>query len=97
MKNCRAAMGQLKMMNDLNRNWALFSPADSRMPRMMIPAEQLPNGFFDRPQDFLKFVFVARMVDWQATNQFARGRLERSLGIAGDPDVCSYTDLSNCL
>ncbi|KAE9420385.1 hypothetical protein Angca_009643, partial [Angiostrongylus cantonensis] len=84
MKNCRAAMGQLKMMTDGNRNWALFSPTDSRMPRMLIPAEQLPSGFFEKPQDFAKFIFVARMIEWQATAQFARGKLERTLGVAGD-------------
>ncbi|KHJ90212.1 RNB-like protein, partial [Oesophagostomum dentatum] len=89
MKNCRAAMGQLKVMTDGNRNWALFSPTDSRMPRMMIPADQLPPGFFERPQDFAKFIFVARMVEWQATAQFARGKLERTLGLAGDVDVCT--------
>ncbi|VDP19320.1 unnamed protein product, partial [Onchocerca flexuosa] len=61
-KNCRAAVGMLKMMADGNRNWALFSPGDSRMPRMMIPAEQTPATFFDRPQDFAKFIYVARMV-----------------------------------
>ncbi|VDN24535.1 unnamed protein product [Cylicostephanus goldi] len=72
MKNCRAAMGQLKVMTDGNRNWALFSPTDSRMPRMMIPADQLPSGFFERPQ---------------ATAQFARGKLERTLGLAGDVEA----------
>lgn len=72
-KNCRAAVGMLKMMADGNRNWALFSPGDSRMPRMMIPAEQTPATFFDRPQDFAKFIYVARMIEWQATAQFARG------------------------
>ncbi|EYB90524.1 hypothetical protein Y032_0219g2479 [Ancylostoma ceylanicum] len=87
MKNCRAAMGQLKVMTDGNRNWALFSPTDSRMPRMMIPADQLPSGFFERPQDFAKFIFVARMVEWQATAQFARGKLERTLGLAGDVEA----------
>uniref|UniRef100_A0A7I4Y1S2 Ribonuclease II R domain containing protein n=1 Tax=Haemonchus contortus TaxID=6289 RepID=A0A7I4Y1S2_HAECO len=87
MKNCRAAMGQLKVMTDGNRNWALFSPTDSRMPRMMIPADQLPSGFFERPQDFAKFMFVARMVEWQATAQFARGKLERTLGVAGDVEA----------
>ncbi|GMT04291.1 hypothetical protein PENTCL1PPCAC_26465, partial [Pristionchus entomophagus] len=86
-KNCRAAMGQLKMMADGNRNWALFSPTDSRMPRMLIPSDQLPMGFFERPQDYQRFIFVARMEDWQATNQFARGKLERTLGEAGDIEV----------
>uniref|UniRef100_A0A915DEC5 Ribonuclease II/R domain-containing protein n=1 Tax=Ditylenchus dipsaci TaxID=166011 RepID=A0A915DEC5_9BILA len=36
-KNSRSAVGLLKVMADGNRNWALFSPNDSRMPRMMIP------------------------------------------------------------
>ncbi|KAL3991038.1 RNB domain family protein [Acanthocheilonema viteae] len=86
-KNCRAAVGMLKMMADGNRNWALFSPGDSRMPRMMIPAEQTPATFFDRPQDFAKFIYVARMVEWQATAQFARGKLYKSLGMAGDVEA----------
>uniref|UniRef100_A0A914WIJ6 Ribonuclease II/R domain-containing protein n=1 Tax=Plectus sambesii TaxID=2011161 RepID=A0A914WIJ6_9BILA len=83
-KNSRAAVGQLKTMADNNRSWALFSPGDSRMPRMMIPSDQLPTGFFDRPQDFAKFIFIARMVEWQPTAQFARGKLYRSLGMAGE-------------
>ncbi|PIO56990.1 hypothetical protein TELCIR_21609 [Teladorsagia circumcincta] len=63
MKNCRAAMGQLKVMTDGNRNWALFSPTDSRMPRMMIPADQLPSGFFDRPQAETEGLLFANNVD----------------------------------
>uniref|UniRef100_A0A0R3RSF8 DIS3-like exonuclease 2 n=1 Tax=Elaeophora elaphi TaxID=1147741 RepID=A0A0R3RSF8_9BILA len=86
-KNCRAAVGMLKMMADGNRNWALFSPGDSRMPRMMIPADQTPATFFERPQDFSKFIYVARMVEWQATAQFARGKLYKSLGMAGDVEA----------
>lgn len=83
-KNSRAAVGMLKVMADGNRKWALFSPNDSRMPRMMIPAEETPVGFFDRPHDFAKYIYVARMVYWPATAQFARGKLYKSLGIAGD-------------
>ncbi|KAH7720689.1 RNB-like protein [Aphelenchoides avenae] len=83
-KNSRTATGQLKPMADGNRHWALFSPGDSRMPRMMIPADQLPHGFFERPQDFSKYIFVAKMVEWQATAQFARGKLYKRLGLAGD-------------
>lgn len=71
-------------MADGNRNWSLFSPNDSRMPRMMIPAEQLPAGFFDRPQDFSKFIFIASIVEWPATAQFARGKLYKCLGQAGE-------------
>ncbi|CAJ0961399.1 unnamed protein product, partial [Mesorhabditis belari] len=47
----------------------LFSPTDPRMPRMMLPADQLPANFFERPQDYQKFLFVAKMVDWASTAQ----------------------------
>lgn len=86
-KNTRSAVGQLKVMADGNRNWSLFSPIDSRMPRMMIPAEQLPPGFFDRPHDFNKFIFIASIVEWPATAQFARGKLYKCLGTAGEVEA----------
>ncbi|KAI1731546.1 RNB domain-containing protein [Ditylenchus destructor] len=82
-KNSRIAVGQLKIMADGNRKWALFSPNDSRMPRMMIPSEQLP-GFYERPQDYAKYIFVASIVDWPETAQFARGKLYKHLGMVGD-------------
>ncbi|VDM64417.1 unnamed protein product [Angiostrongylus costaricensis] len=63
MKNCRATMGQLKMMTDGNLNWALFSPTDSRMPRMLIPAEQLPSGFFEKPQSETEGLLFANNID----------------------------------
>jgi DIS3-like exonuclease 2 len=74
-------------MADGNTNWGLFSPNDPRMPRMAIPAAELPKGFFDRPQDFSKFLFIANLVEWQAIAQFARGKLYKSLGNAGDMDA----------
>uniref|UniRef100_A0A158R444 RNB domain-containing protein n=1 Tax=Syphacia muris TaxID=451379 RepID=A0A158R444_9BILA len=83
-KNSRAAVGMLKVMADGNRKWALFSPNDPRIPRMMIPAEETPLGFFDNPHDFAKYIYVARMIYWPASAQFARGKLYKSLGIAGD-------------
>ncbi|KAI1717993.1 RNB domain-containing protein [Ditylenchus destructor] len=83
-KNSRIAVGQLKVMADGNRKWALFSPNDSRMPRMMIPSEQLPDGFYERPQDYAKYIFVASIVDWPETAQFARGKLYKHLGMVGD-------------
>ena len=51
---------------------------------MVIPADEMPPGFFDRPQDFSKFLFIANLIDWQATAQFARGKLYKSLGVVGD-------------
>lgn len=78
-KNNRAAIGHLKVMADGNHNWALFSPADSRMPRMMVPADQLPAGFFERSYEFSRFLYIAQIVEWPATAQFARGRLIKQI------------------
>lgn len=66
-------------MADGNHNWALFSPADSRMPRMMVPADQLPSGFFERPYEFSRFLYISQIVEWPATAQFARGRLIKQI------------------
>jgi hypothetical protein len=33
-------------MNDGNKHWALFSPTDVRVPRMMIPADQVECQFY---------------------------------------------------
>lgn len=66
-------------MADGNHNWALFSPADSRMPRMMVPADQLPSGFFERSYEFSRFLYIAQIVEWPATAQFARGRLVKQI------------------
>ncbi|KAI6209481.1 DIS3-like exonuclease 2 [Aphelenchoides besseyi] len=86
-KHPRSAVGQLKVMADGNNKWALFSPIDSRVPRLVISSNETPKGFFDRPQDFSKYLFIANLVEWQATAQFARGKLYKSLGQVGDIDA----------
>ncbi|VDL71916.1 unnamed protein product [Nippostrongylus brasiliensis] len=83
-KNTRLAMGKLEVSFGTQRKWAKFSPTDSKMPRLMIEAAQLPNGFFDRPQDFSGFLFLARMVEWTENSVMARGKLEKQLGPVGD-------------
>lgn len=75
---------QLKPMEDGRRNMALFHPSDGRMPRMKIPSDQLPDGFFERPQDFSKYIFVARISKWPVISRFAQGKLQRQLGLVGD-------------
>ncbi|CAI4221259.1 unnamed protein product [Auanema sp. JU1783] len=84
VKNSRNAMGQLRVMADNNRNCALFSPTDPRIPRMMIPAAQLPQDFFERPQDYSKYIFAVKLEKWEETDLFATGHLLRTLGVAGD-------------
>ncbi|KAK3697536.1 hypothetical protein QZH41_019776 [Actinostola sp. cb2023] len=89
-KHSRAAGGHLKPFNTKNKGDAdgLFTPTDSRLPRLRIPQELCPPGFFDRPQDFANSLFVARITDWPERSSFdnfmAIGSIMRSLGEAGE-------------
>lgn len=66
----------------------LFSPIDSRLPRIRIPRENCPPGFFDRPRDFQNTLLVARIISWPVTSSkdsfLAIGSIARSLGEAGE-------------
>ncbi|KAH7728718.1 RNB-like protein [Aphelenchoides avenae] len=83
-KNSRTGVGHLKPLDEVNRDWALFHPADARTPRMLIAASQVPRGFFQRPQDFSNYIFVAKITRWPITSKYARGKLQKQLGLAGD-------------
>lgn len=71
-------------MTDSKGKWALFSPKDSWMPRMLIPSAQFPNGFEQRPQDFSKFLFVATVHKWEEKSKMAHAKLLDCLGNIGD-------------
>lgn len=43
-KHSRASSGSLRIFQAKNPNYFLFSPVDSRVPRMMIPANEAPPG-----------------------------------------------------
>jgi len=66
-------------MSDPNSKFLLFSPTDSKVPRMKIPLAEAPHGFLTRPQDSEGVMFVARIVKWEQVNA-ALGTLEGSLG-----------------
>lgn len=61
-----------------------FNHYDNKRNVLQVSSDQLPSGFFERPHDFAKFIFVAQIVEWPATAQFARGKLYKQLGNAGD-------------
>ena len=89
-KHSRAAGGHLKPFNAKNKAAAdaLFTPTDSRLPRLRIPRNDCPPGFFERPQDFANSLFVARITEWPESssldNFLAIGKVMRSLGEAGE-------------
>lgn len=85
-KHSRISAGMIKLMPDRNPGVALFSPTDSRVPRMKVPMEQCPPTFFQRPQDFTNTMFVARLESWETANS-ANGSIIRSLGENSDIEV----------
>ncbi|XP_015915494.1 DIS3-like exonuclease 2 [Parasteatoda tepidariorum] len=86
-KHSCIAAGHLKLCNDRNPKWALFSPNDSRVPRMMIPISDCPQNFYHRPTDYSKVLFLGQIVEWNETSTFASGRLIRTLGSTGDVEA----------
>ncbi|CAF0883550.1 unnamed protein product [Didymodactylos carnosus] len=76
------AAGLLRKMPDNSPHYALFSPMDSRIPRLMIPMKQCPSDFYDRPMDYEKSLFVAKIIEIPADKKFARGELGENLGDA---------------
>ncbi|XP_076370969.1 dis3 like 3'-5' exoribonuclease 2 [Tachypleus tridentatus] len=82
-KHSRAAAGYIKLQQDKNPNWALFCPTDSKIPRIVVPMNECPQGFFERPADFAKTLFIARITHWDKSATFPKGTLQRSLGEAG--------------
>ncbi|KAJ1352010.1 hypothetical protein KIN20_008197 [Parelaphostrongylus tenuis] len=86
-KNSRLAMGRLEVSSASQRYWVKFSPTDSRLPRIMIAASQLPKEFLNRPQDFSQILFIAKILDWNDDSVMAVGEIQKQLGPAGDINV----------
>ena len=59
-KHNRCAVGTLRPHADRNPRCALFSPTDSRIPRLNIPMEQCPDMFLQKWQEFSNTLFLAR-------------------------------------
>ncbi|KAL5265298.1 hypothetical protein ACHWQZ_G006138 [Mnemiopsis leidyi] len=77
----RKAMGYGKVYN---KNYALFSPLDNRVPRMLIPLNEFPKGFAERPNDFADNLMIGLVKRWELNGKFAMGSLLKSIG--GDKD-----------
>ena len=87
-KHSRVCGGRLKPFSKTHKEEGLFSPSDTRLPRLRIPRDCCPPGLFERPQDFENTLFVARITSWDAASPqdsfYAMGSISRSLGEAGE-------------
>ena len=61
-------------------NQALFSPTDSRIPRMLIDLAECPLDFPTKPDRYKDVLFIARMIHWVGKNKFASGSLVKIVG-----------------
>ncbi|XP_047737406.1 uncharacterized protein LOC108673168 isoform X2 [Hyalella azteca] len=82
-RNTRLGAGTLKPFQDLNPNFALFSPNDSRIPRMKIPMSQCPQDLIARRNDYAKRIHLAKITLW-TDPKFAMGELISDIGRQGD-------------
>ncbi|CAI5446357.1 unnamed protein product [Caenorhabditis angaria] len=78
----RVAAGKLQLMTNNAYN-VLFVSSDSRIPRIMIPRSDVDPEFFNRPADFERFLYTAKMTDWRTESIYADGRLVKLLGESG--------------
>lgn len=86
-KNTRKAAGFLKLLQDKNDRWALFSPTDHRLPRIFIPMKECPQDFLVRPDDFAKYLFLAQIIEWNEDSKYAKGKLIQKLGETGEVEA----------
>ena len=81
----RVCAGALKKApNNLGFDQAfLLSPVDHRIPRLIISGDDVPKAVRQTSNQYNDMIFIAEIVDWPDV-RFARGRLKRELGKAGD-------------
>lgn len=60
--------------------FALFSPTDARVPRILIDISECPLDFLTSPNRYKDVLFIAQMTDWPASKAFARGSLVKIVG-----------------
>ena len=89
-KNTRMAAGHLKLFPDRNPNFALFSPNDSRIPRMQISINECPPDFYVNSSHYEKSIFIAQIVDIPTNSRYAIGTLKSCIG--NDDDITAETE-----
>lgn len=71
------AGGFIKNYSDTH---ALFSPTDSRVPRMLVDILECPPDFATQPDRYKDVLFVAKLIDWIGRDTLATGTIVKILG-----------------
>ncbi|KAI0222649.1 hypothetical protein L0F63_006677 [Massospora cicadina] len=62
------------------KSFALFRPADRRIPFIAVPCPQVPKPILESPEAGATTLFLVHIEDWGPNNPFPSGRLVRELG-----------------
>jgi len=82
----RLAAGSLKPFPDNNRQFALFSPSDSRIPRMKVPLVRCPPNLLRNKREFQRRIYLAKITKW-TDHKWALGDLVEDIGVQGNIDA----------
>ena len=82
-KHSRTACGMLRPYRNHRFGFALFSPVDRRLPRVMIPLTDCPQDFIDNSEKYKKVLFIGNVTTWSEKIPFANGSITKNLGEAG--------------
>ena len=82
-KHSRMACGMIRPYRNHRFGFALFSPVDRRLPRVMIPLTECPQDFIDDPDKYKKILFIGNVTTWNEKIPFANGLITKNLGEAG--------------
>lgn len=72
-KHNRLAAGHLKLFPDRSKEWVLFSPNDSRLPRIKVKLNECPNDFYTNSQFYANTLFIAQIRDIPNNSRYAIG------------------------
>ncbi|XP_014776921.1 DIS3-like exonuclease 2 isoform X1 [Octopus bimaculoides] len=80
-KHPRKCIGHLGLANN---KCVRFNPIDSRIPRLSVPLLECPKEYLQRPEDFSRVLFVAKILNQNASGTLTQGSLLQCLGESGD-------------
>lgn len=75
-KHNRLAAGHLKLFPDRSKDFALFSPNDSRLPRIKVKLSECPPDFYTSPQTYANALFIVQINDIPINSRYAIGLVQ---------------------
>lgn len=57
-------VGHLQPKKKIFNTYVVFSPKDSRIPRLKIPVSTLPEEYIENPNKYDNIIFQAKLTNW---------------------------------